>query len=278
MQIGASVLVGFLLLMIYTEVIPVLPSASNSIDLTWLDESKGIAIFIHVDLSAPQDFTATLPVSVSAYGTISNQTLRWVWLICACFSDAYQMSGNQIIPNPNEQPFAGVYLNGTTTRPSEYTSPESFAGEYLVGFPQSIEWQNPTKTIPYIIVIYRNTTVVNGVGQNVEETKDFPDKGIEIAPFSTTESNKATMKYYFAEYLIIGFGIVQGVLLLVERHEPTEQKTLVLLKSIVDKLEANKQEDTRHQVTTRQEPKPIRRTRQKTEHNRKHHSHSTKKN
>jgi len=207
-------------LVYYDNAIPVLAPASNSIDLTWLDESRGVAIFIEVTVSSPQYFTATLPVSVSAYGSISDQGLRWIWDICACLSEAYAMIGNKIVQTPNEEPFAGVYLNTTNTKPAEYTAAEDFAGEYLVGSPQSIEWQNPTQTVPYIIITYKNTTKVNGIGQNVQASKPFPDKGFQIESISSTDSNRATLRYYVTDALVVGLGLVQGLLIIIDKREP----------------------------------------------------------
>jgi len=224
-QIAAVVIVGFLILLVQYDVIPVMQPSLNSFDMTWLDETKGIAIFIHVTVSAPQDFTATLPVTVSAYGSSSDQQLRWIWNICACFSDAYEVVEGQIIPNPNAEPFAGVHLNVTHTKPVEYTSAEDFAGEYLVGLSQSIEWQSPTQTIPYIMITYRNTTVIRGIGQNLMTNKPFPDKGFSIEPFSTLESNEANIKLHDTGLLIFAGTIVEAVLLFVgkRKHVPREE-------------------------------------------------------
>jgi hypothetical protein len=263
-QIAAVVIIGFLILLVQDNVIPVMQPASNSFNMTWLDESKGIAVTIYVTVSAAQDFTATLPVSVGAYGSISNQSLQWepIWGICACFSDAYATYQGEIIPNPNAQPFAGVYLNTTNIKPGGYSAGEDFAGEYLVGSPQTIEWQSPTQTVPYIIITYRNTTTVNGIGENVQASKGFPDKGFPIEPFSTFESNNAQLKLNATELLVFTGTVVEAMLIFVGKRKSKDKHRPVSQSPSKDKTEEKK--TTGHQVSEHQQPKRARQRRQRT--------------
>ncbi len=200
--------------LIYIDAIPVLQPRSYPLDLFYKDRN----IYVHAEISSRQELAETLPATVHAVGTIGGE-LDKIWNVCVCFSGAYLVENNQVVPTLNQAPFAGEYLSVTHIRPSEISAMTFGQGAYLVGFDQTIEWLSPIESVPAIMVYYRNLTLTNGWLQQNSTSQSYPAKSLHIESYSTLEANKTNIKFYVVSVVGSALAIVQFLLSALSKRE-----------------------------------------------------------
>jgi hypothetical protein len=202
------------------DVIPVMQPVTNTVDLFYIEKS----VYIHATISSPQDFTQNVVATVHAVGSIGSP-IKYIWDVCVCFSQAYYVFEGQITPNINQVPYAGPSLNVTQTAPNEPLS-ETFGpnGSYLVGPDQTIVWQAPVDSVPYIIITYKNNTVVNGIGQNVFASQGYPAKSIHVESYASMESDKVSAKFYVTSIIAIPLSTIEIGLQIRKKRKDREVK------------------------------------------------------
>jgi hypothetical protein len=204
----AYTVIVLLLLAMCLDYIPVLQPDIYRATFWYLEEG----IYIEANATSSEPFADDLPVTVHAVGSIGPDYAN-ISNVCLCFGGAYYLDLNgQIIPNPNREPFAGPILTVTTTRPSEGVT-QWLGGAYLVGPSATIEWQNPMESSPAIMVTYVNTTIVNGIVQNVFASQRYPSESIHIESHTAIESEKTEFKFFYLAAAAVPITILEGVLI-----------------------------------------------------------------
>jgi hypothetical protein len=215
-----ALIVGSVLLLVYSEAIPLWkPVERYELDLLFLEKD----IFIHATVSSTEpEFADRVPITTHAYGSIGNESN--IFIICLCFSGAYFIVNNQVETNINKQPFAGVLLNITHTRPNENLMETFEPGAYLAGIDQTIEWLSPTESVPYIIITYTTFTPLNGLLQQDFASQGYPAKSLHIESYSMIESEKTSLKSNATDIGIVGLALAEFGLYVIPKRQQREPK------------------------------------------------------
>jgi len=214
-------------------VIPVVkPVTPRVIDTEW-DDAR---VFIHTTISSSApEFAEATPIMVHAVGDIgvgsiflwNMSDLQDIYTVCICFRDAYWLRNGQIVLNSNQQPYdipyAGVLLSITHTRPSEPLTTIHGPGGYLVGDNETVEWQNPTDSVPAIIITYSNFMLINGVLRTYV-IQSFPDKYLHIESSSTLVSDRTNAELPLIEIVATGLVVAQILLSAVAKLRQPKMK------------------------------------------------------
>jgi hypothetical protein len=186
------------------------------------------------------ELAAQVPVTVYAVGSIGTASaggsglenvsvLKNIATVCLAFSGADTVLNGQVIVNAPRQPTDGaVCLGITNTRPREsYNSNEWMTfgpGEYLAAGSQTIEWLNPGKSIPSIVIVYWGATLVDGILRRTNTYSD-PTQTLRIDSHSSLENTKAETELLPVTLIWSIFSLVQFYLFkLLKRTQPKLRK------------------------------------------------------
>jgi hypothetical protein len=208
--------------------------ASTPLELVNLDRD----VYVKATLSTTEpEFATRTPIALHAVGSIGTKSvggtgfeknasaLKDILTVCLTFSGAHSVVGNQVITNAPAQPTDGaVCLGITNTKPKEDLLWEfGQAGAYLAADTSTIEWLNPTESVPSIVIVYWGVVVINGVPQMTSNYRD-PKQSVQVESDATVKSNKVFLKSSVIEIAGVGLGVLNAILLGISKLKQPKSK------------------------------------------------------
>lgn len=191
-----------------------------STPLELFDRARDVYIKANVSTVEPE-LATRVPVTIHAVGSIGTASaggtgmenvsvLKNILTVCLSFSGAHTVLNGQVIMNNPPQPSDGaVCLGKTDIKPKESLSAIFGPGAYLAADSQTIEWLNPTESIPSIVIYYWGSVPINGILRTINSYSD-PTQSLQIEPYSTLESEKTGNKVLATEVAFLSLTLIQG--------------------------------------------------------------------